>query len=97
MKKYKPKRKYTKRLDPGYKDAVYAARKRDRNRCQMPGCTARRNIECHHILKYSRYHSLRTVSSNLICLCKKHHKAVTGKESRYITLFIKIVQQNAAR
>lgn len=91
---YRRKRKYTKRADPGYREACLKARKRDKHQCQMPGCEAKRYIQCHHIRKYSKFPTLRTDPMNLICLCKKHHKMVTGKESNYINMFIQIVHRN---
>lgn len=94
--KYKPKTKkktkWKRRLDPGYAEACKEARRRDKNTCQMPGCKAKRSIQCHHIMPYAKYKSLRVQVSNLICLCKKHHKQVTGKESIYIMLFGNIVR-----
>ena len=94
--KFKPKtnkkRKWKRRLDPGYADACREARKRDNHTCQMPGCKTKRNLQCHHIMPYAKYPSLRTTVSNLICLCRKHHKQVTGKESFYIMLFGNIIR-----
>lgn len=91
----KKKRKFKPRLDKGYSEACAKARIRDGHKCQMPGCKSRYRLECHHILQYSRHPSLRTQVSNLICLCKKHHKMITGKESFYAVLFGEIVRKNA--
>jgi hypothetical protein len=50
-------------------DAVYA---RDGWRCMAPGCTARRNLEDHHL----KYRSRAGVNDlfNRLCLCAYHHR-----------------------
>ena len=86
-----------KRDDPGYEEACQHARKRDKNKCQMPGCKRKRKIEVHHILTYAKNPYLRVDPGNLICLCQVHHKEVTGKEHCYAVLFQKIVNDNTKR
>ena len=49
----------------------YAILKRDRFRCQVPGCNCRRNLHIHHIIWRSKGGS--DEPSNLIVLCARHH------------------------
>ena len=49
----------------------YAILKRDRFRCQVPGCNCRRNLHIHHIIWRSKGGS--DEPSNLIVLCAKCH------------------------
>jgi len=49
----------------------YAILKRDRFRCQVPGCNCRRNLHIHHIIP--RSHGGSDDPSNLIVLCEKCH------------------------
>jgi HNH endonuclease len=50
-----------------------AARERDKCRCRFPGCESRR-VDLHHIQYWSN--GGRTKLTNLISLCKYHHKLV---------------------
>jgi hypothetical protein len=45
--------------------------RRDRG-CRVPGCTADRFVEVHHIIHWQ--HGGPTDTSNLICVCPKHHR-----------------------
>jgi len=45
----------------------YAILKRDRFRCQVPGCNCRRNLHIHHIIP--RSHGGSDETENLIVLC----------------------------
>ncbi|MGV8120412.1 MAG: HNH endonuclease [Candidatus Xenobiia bacterium LiM19] len=49
----------------------YAILKRDRFRCQVPGCNCRRNLHIHHIIPRSQSGS--DEPENKITLCEKHH------------------------
>jgi len=49
----------------------YAILKRDRFRCQVPGCNCRRNLHIHHIIP--RSHGGSDDPANLIVLCEKCH------------------------
>lgn len=69
--------------------------KRDKGKCRMPGCN-KRFKHVHHIFPYSKYPSLRFDSSNGVCLCFEHHKVVTRKESYYIDMFLKIINENSS-
>ena len=50
-----------------------AARERDKCRCRFPGCESRR-VDLHHIQYWSN--GGRTKLTNLISLCKYHHKLI---------------------
>ncbi|MDX6619032.1 MAG: hypothetical protein QOK36_1418 [Gaiellales bacterium] len=57
--------------------ASYAQRRALHHRsthCQYPGCTARRELEAHHVLAVPR--GGETLLCNLILLCPRHHKLV---------------------
>jgi 5-methylcytosine-specific restriction endonuclease McrA len=41
-------------------------------RCAAPGCTARRNLEVHHVVYRARGGA--NVADNLVCLCRSHHQ-----------------------
>jgi 5-methylcytosine-specific restriction endonuclease McrA len=77
--------------DDAYKQFRKEVLRRDKNKCQMPGCKRKRDLQVHHIRKWSNAHSLRYHVSNGITLCKKCHKSITGKESHYEQLFMEIV------
>lgn len=68
--------------------------KRDKHKCQFPGCHKRQRLHVHHIQKWSTSPFLRYEVSNGIVLCKKCHDNITGYEDYYITLFLQIVSQN---
>lgn len=67
-------------------------RKRDRYRCQMPGCGDKKNLQVHHIVKWSLAPSLRFNVENGITLCKCCHKEITGFEGYYEKLFSEIAR-----
>lgn len=78
----------SKTLNPIYK----AVRKRDGNRCQMPNCqNPYKSVQIHHIRKWATATELRYEETNLICLCKKCHQSIWGKEDFYAPLFNTIV------
>jgi hypothetical protein len=52
----------------------YAILKRDRFRCQVPGCRCRRNLEVHHIIWRSKGGG--DEQSNVVTLCKAHHSYI---------------------
>jgi hypothetical protein len=52
----------------------YAILKRDRFRCQVPGCRCRRNLEVHHIIWRSKGGC--DEEWNKITLCKTHHSHI---------------------
>lgn len=78
--------------DKEYGQFRRAVRKRDRNRCQWPNCiTNRDKVQVHHIKRWADQPLLRFREDNGICLCKLHHKSITGKEEQYLALFMRIV------
>lgn len=77
--------------DPVYKKFRLDVLKRDRFKCQMPGCKSKKNLNVHHINPWSKASSLRYDISNGITLCNKCHQFITGKEHHYINLFREIV------
>jgi 5-methylcytosine-specific restriction endonuclease McrA len=52
--------------------------RRDRGRCQVPGCRSSRWIHIHHIIP--REHGGTNDPSNLICLCSAHHQSLHRKQ-----------------
>ncbi len=76
---------------PEYKAWRKSVRRRDKNRCQMPGCGSRKKTYCHHIQPWANAPLLRYEVSNGILLCYNCHKMVTGCEFAYVSLFISIV------
>lgn len=81
-----------------YNDPVYARfRKdvlnRDKWRCRMPGCKNKKNLQVHHISKWSNASSLRYEKSNGITLCRYCHASITGKEPHYESLFREIINE----
>ena len=51
-----------------------ALRRRDKARCQFPGCTAEGHVDAHHLVH--RAHGGSHELANLISLCKRHHHLV---------------------
>jgi Domain of unknown function (DUF222)/HNH endonuclease len=51
-----------------------ALRARDESGCQFPGCTYERYLDAHHIEHWA--HGGRTELSNLVTLCRWHHRLV---------------------
>ena len=81
--------------DPKYVKWRRSIYKRDKYRCQMPGCKYRgKFIEAHHIVKWSDSIDLRFEISNGITLCRRCHKRVSGYENIYKTLFHVILKKN---
>ena len=77
-------------LNPAYNIFRSAVRKRDKNRCQFPGCK-KAGREVHHIIKYADSNYLKHEVDNGILLCKDHHEDVKGKEGHYVKTFSDIV------
>lgn len=79
-------------------DKVYAkfrkiVRKRDKNKCQMPGCKAKKELQVHHVMLWADCPNLRYEPRNGILLCKKCHQFIKNKEHHYIELFTRIVNE----
>lgn len=82
---------WKKREEPGYLEFRLAVIKRDKGKCQFPGCKKKTRM-VHHIVRYADSAYLRHEPKNGICLCQEHHKQVTGKEQHYQSLFQSIVR-----
>lgn len=77
--------------DSNYKQSRKNVYKRDNHTCRFPDCGSKKGVVPHHIKKWSMYPTLRNSEKNLICLCGKHHRMVTGKEEDYEVLFMNII------
>jgi 5-methylcytosine-specific restriction endonuclease McrA len=77
--------------DPAYEDFRKRVLKRDKKKCQMPGCGHSKKLQVHHIRKWSSASSLRYEISNGITLCVNCHKSIKGKEHHYEALFMEII------
>lgn len=76
---------------PAYKKARSDCLKRDK-RCRMPGCSSKKKLQVHHIVKWSEASVLRFELFNLITLCKKCHDSIKDKEYHYAPLFQEIIR-----
>lgn len=79
--------------DPVYKEVRIRVLKRDKFKCQMPGCKKKKRLQVHHIITWSGASSLRYDEHNCITLCKEHHDEVTGQEHLYVPLFQDIIRR----
>lgn len=80
--------------DPVYKQWRIQIFKRDKFKCQMPGCNSSKNLQAHHIIKWSTASSLRYEINNGITLCRFHHNEVNKKEIYYQSIFMEIINKN---
>ena len=78
--------------DPVYDEWRRRVRKRDGYKCQMPSCKSKKNLQVHHIRKWSTASSLRYDVDNGITLCKSCHQNITKHEELYESLFTDIVR-----
>lgn len=83
--------------DERYKKFRSEVIKRDKGKCQYPGCRKRTKLHVHHIHRWSDSVSLRYESSNGILICKYHHAKVTGNEYIYADMFREIVKRNSGK
>ncbi len=91
-------RKYNPRNTEEYKHFRSLVVKRDKGKCQMPGCNSRRSLQVHHIKRYADAASSRLDPNNSICVCRNcHEKVLTGKESFYAPMLLQIVAENIAK
>ena len=65
--------------------------KRDKKKCQMPGCTSKSQLQVHHIKTWANAASLRYSTDNGITLCRYCHASIKNKEKQYEKLFREIV------
>ena len=79
--------------DPVYKEVRIRVLKRDKFKCQMPGCKKKKRLNVHHIEKWANAAHLRYDEHNCITLCKEHHDEVTGQEHLYVPLFQDIIKR----
>lgn len=79
-----------------YTDFRREVLKRDKYKCQMPGCKSRRRLQVHHIIRYADSVRGRLNSDNGIALCRACHDSIKDNEGHYVKLFMTIVQQNNA-
>lgn len=77
--------------DEAYKTFRSKVRRRDKYRCQMPGCSCKRNLQVHHVRPWSTNIMLRYDPNNGITLCKNCHKKITGYEHIYAQMFEEII------
>ena len=80
--------------DPIYKEVRKRVLKRDKYKCQMPGCKKKRRLNVHHIERWADAASLRYETFNMITLCRTCHDSIKDKESHYAPLFMDIVRKN---
>lgn len=80
--------------DPEYKKWRKQIYSRDNYQCQWPGCVMKKKLNAHHIKKWADHPGLRYNIHNGITLCYNHHKMITGLESYYESVFMKIVADN---
>lgn len=91
----KPKRNNPRDND-AYKHFRQEVIKRDKGKCQMPNCS-KRGTQVHHIIRYADSSHGRLIASNAVLLCRVCHQKVTGNESIYAPLFVRIVGENNAK
>lgn len=80
------RRKY----DVRYRQFLIAVWKRDKSKCQYPGCK-KYGKQVHHITRWVDNPLLRYNPINGILLCINHHKKITGKETVYAPIFRQII------
>lgn len=78
--------------DPVYKEVRLKCLKRDKRKCQMPGCNSKKRLQVHHIRRFSDASSLRYEITNCICLCKLCHDSIKNCEAHYVPLFEDIIR-----
>ena len=83
--------------DPAYAKWRKDIRKRDRYKCQWPGCGGKKRLEVHHIKRWSSAPGLRYSINNGITLCRSCHQKIKGSEETYEAFFLKILEWNARK
>jgi len=76
---------------PEYKKWRKSIYSRDNHTCQWPNCNSKKKINAHHIKTWANFPGLRYDTNNGITLCYQHHKMISGNESYYEAVFLKIV------
>ncbi len=77
-----------------YLDWRRSVLKQSGNTCS--DCGTRKQLEAHHIFPKAAYPFLALDTSNGICLCKKCHCAIQGKEERHAARYLAIIGSNVA-
>ena len=77
--------------DPLYKNWRLSVYKRDKFKCQWPGCINNKKLNAHHIKTWAHYPALRFLVENGITLCYQHHKMICGMEEIYESVFFRIL------
>lgn len=82
--------------DPLYVKWRKEVKQRDNHTCQFPGCGFRSvyKIQAHHIKPWAKFPTLRYMTLNGICLCRKCHELIKGKEQIYEPIFIGLAIRN---
>jgi hypothetical protein len=80
--------------DPIYKNWRKSVYSRDKWRCRWPGCNATKYLNAHHIKTWANFPGLRYELNNGITLCKRHHQMITGSESYYEAVLMKLAAEN---
>ena len=76
--------------DPLYKDWRKKVYSRDKWKCRWPGCSINKKLNAHHIKTWAHFPGLRYEPKNGITLCKAHHNMITGNESYYEAVILKL-------
>lgn len=80
--------------EKGYRVWRAKVYKRDRNRCQFPGCkTGDKRINAHHIERYIDNPKLAEDVNNGITLCRTCHLHIQGREDEFVDMFKKAIQE----
>lgn len=82
--------------DPFYKQWRIKVYSRDNWKCRWPGCNISKKLNAHHIKTWADFPGLRYEINNGITLCKYHHSLITGNESYYEAVLLKLAQNNNA-
>lgn len=82
--------------DERYAEFRAKVRKRDKGKCQYPGCK-KRGHHVHHISRWADNSEMRYEVSNGIYLCRICHKRITGHEIIYADMFREIVKKNSGK
>ncbi len=72
-------------------------KKRDKWKCQYPGCGSKKRLQVHHIERFADKPELLYVLNNCITLCKKCHAKIYNKESEYVIMFKQIICNMSSR
>lgn len=80
--------------DPLYKSWRQKVYSRDGWKCRWPGCCVKKKLNAHHIKTWADFPGLRYEINNGITLCKFHHQLITGSESYYEAVLLKLAQES---